>query len=44
MRDRKVLTLDEARVVADADRVGRRIWNTVLEHGPLPLPGRSRAR
>jgi hypothetical protein len=36
--------MDEDRIVAEADKVGRRIWNTVLEHGPLPLPGRSRAR
>jgi hypothetical protein len=23
---------------------GRRIWNKVLESGPLPIPGRSRQR
>jgi cytosine/adenosine deaminase-related metal-dependent hydrolase len=44
MRDRKVLTMDEDRIVADADRVGRRIWNKVLESGPLDLPGRSGRR
>jgi 5-methylthioadenosine/S-adenosylhomocysteine deaminase len=44
MRNRKVLTLDEDRVIAEADKVGRRIWNKVLEHGPLPLPGRPRSR
>jgi 5-methylthioadenosine/S-adenosylhomocysteine deaminase len=44
MRGRKVLTLDEDRVIAEADKVGRRIWNKVLEHGPLPLPGRPRSR
>lgn len=42
MRNRKVLTLDEDRVIAEADKVGRRIWNKVLANGPLPLPGRSR--
>jgi 5-methylthioadenosine/S-adenosylhomocysteine deaminase len=40
MRQRKVLTMDEDRIVADADRVGRRIWNKVLEAGPLAIPGR----
>jgi cytosine/adenosine deaminase-related metal-dependent hydrolase len=42
MRDRRVLTLDEPTLVADADRVGRRVWSTVLEGGPIPLPGRAR--
>jgi 5-methylthioadenosine/S-adenosylhomocysteine deaminase len=42
MRNRKVLTMDEDSVIADADKVGRRIWNKVLEGGPLPVPGRSR--
>jgi cytosine/adenosine deaminase-related metal-dependent hydrolase len=44
MRNRKVLTMDEDRVIAEADKVGRRIWNRVLEAGPLALPGRSRQR
>ena len=42
MRNRKVLTMDENRIVAEADKVGRRIWRQVLAAGPLPLPGRSR--
>jgi cytosine/adenosine deaminase-related metal-dependent hydrolase len=42
MRDRKVLTLDEDAIVAEADRVGRRVWGKLLENGPLPLPGRPR--
>ncbi len=42
MRDRKVLTMDEARIVADADRVGRRIWKQVEAAGPIALPGRPR--
>ena len=41
MRDRKVLTMDEDAIVAEADKVGRRIWGKVLERGPIPLPGRS---
>ena len=44
MRNRRVLTMDEDRIVADADTVGRRIWNKVLEAGPLALPGRPRPR
>jgi len=40
MRNRKVLTMDEDRIVAEADKVGRRIWNRVLAAGPIPLPGR----
>ncbi len=44
MRNRKVLTMDEDQVIAEADAVGRRIWGKVLQGGPLPLPGRSRQR
>jgi 5-methylthioadenosine/S-adenosylhomocysteine deaminase len=44
MRNRKVLTMDEDSLIAEADKVGRRIWNKVLEAGPLPIPGRSRRR
>jgi len=43
MRDRKVLTLDEDRIVADADRVGRRVWSQVNAAGPIAIPGRPRA-
>ncbi len=41
MRDRKVLTMDEAALVSEADRVGRRIWNQVKAAGPIPIPGRT---
>ena len=44
MRNRKVLTMDEDSVIAEADKVGRRIWGKVLEAGPLALPGRPRQR
>jgi cytosine/adenosine deaminase-related metal-dependent hydrolase len=44
MRNRKILTMDEDRIVADADRVGRRVWKQVLAAGPLAIPGRSRSR
>lgn len=41
MRNHKILTVDEDRIIAEADRVGRRVWSKVLEDGPLPLPGRT---
>lgn len=44
MRDDRVLTMDEAALVAEADKVGRRVWKKVLEGGPLPIPGRSSRR
>jgi len=40
MRDRKILTMDEQQIIADADRVGRRVWAKVLETGPIAIPGR----
>ena len=42
MRDRKVLTVDEAAIVAEADKVGRRVWSQVKKAGPVPIPGRPR--
>ena len=42
MRNHKVLTMDEDSIIAEADTVGRRIWNQVLKAGSLTLPGRSR--
>jgi cytosine/adenosine deaminase-related metal-dependent hydrolase len=38
MRDRKVVTLDEAALVAEADKVGRRIWGRVQAAGPVTGP------
>jgi 5-methylthioadenosine/S-adenosylhomocysteine deaminase len=43
MRNRKVATMDEDRIIAEADKVGRRIWKKVLEAGPLAVPGRRHA-
>ena len=40
MRDRKVLTLDEASLIAEADKVGRRIWTAVQAKSPVAIPGR----
>jgi 5-methylthioadenosine/S-adenosylhomocysteine deaminase len=42
MRDRKILTMDEAAVVAEADKVGRRIWDQVRAAGAIAIPGRPR--
>jgi 5-methylthioadenosine/S-adenosylhomocysteine deaminase len=42
MRNNKVLTMDEAALIAEADKVGTRVWKKVLESGPIPIPGRSR--
>ena len=44
MRNRKVLTMDEERIIADADRVGRRIWTQVQAAGPIASPGRPRQK
>jgi cytosine/adenosine deaminase-related metal-dependent hydrolase len=42
MRNRKVLTMDEDAVIAEADKVGRRIWAQVQAAGPIAVPGRPR--
>jgi 5-methylthioadenosine/S-adenosylhomocysteine deaminase len=42
MRSRKVLTLDEDSIIAEADKVGRRIWGQVQTAGPITVPGRPR--
>ena len=44
MRNRKVLTMDEDAIIAEADRVGRRIWTQVQAAGPIAIPGRPRPR
>ena len=38
MRNREVLTMDEDDIIREADAVGRRIWNEVLEAGPVTVP------
>ena len=40
MRDRKVLTMDEAGILAEAEKVGKRVWDQVLAASPLNIPGR----
>jgi 5-methylthioadenosine/S-adenosylhomocysteine deaminase len=44
MRNRKVLTMDEERIIAEADRVGRRIWSQVQAAGPITVPRLPRPR
>jgi cytosine/adenosine deaminase-related metal-dependent hydrolase len=39
MRDNKVLTMDEPALVAEAEKVGRRVWAAVIEKsGPVKFP------
>ena len=38
MRNGKVLTMDEGSVIAEADKVGRRIWDQVRAAGPIAVP------
>ena len=42
MRDRKILTVDEPRIIAEADKVGRRVWAEVQAKSPIVIPGRAR--
>jgi cytosine/adenosine deaminase-related metal-dependent hydrolase len=44
MRNRKILTVDEGSILAEADKVGRRIWGQVLTAGPLLVPRLPRPR
>ena len=38
MRDRKILTVDEPSLVAEADKVGRRVWSKVEAASPVIVP------
>ncbi len=42
MRNNKVLTMDEPSLIAEADKVGRRVWDQVKKAGPIAIPGRPR--
>lgn len=42
VRDHKVLTMDEAAILAEADKVGRRIWREVEAASPVPVPREKR--
>jgi hypothetical protein len=38
MRDRKILTVHERSLIAEADKVGRRIWSQVEKASPVRVP------
>lgn len=38
MRDRKITTVDEAAIIAEADKVGRRVWDAVEKAGAITIP------
>jgi hypothetical protein len=41
MRRRQVLTMDEERIIREADAIGRRAWNQLLQRYPTaPFPAR----
>ncbi len=44
MRDRKITTVDEAAIIAEADKVGRRVWDAVQKAGPITIPRLPRPR
>jgi 5-methylthioadenosine/S-adenosylhomocysteine deaminase len=44
MRDHRILTMDEASVIAEADKVSRRVWSEVQKASPIVVPGRPRKR
>ena len=44
MRDRKITTVDEAALVAEASRIGRRVWDAVQKAGPIAVPRLPRPR
>jgi cytosine/adenosine deaminase-related metal-dependent hydrolase len=44
MRNGKVLTMDEQTIIAEADKVGRRIWSQVQAAGPIMVPRLARPR
>ena len=44
MRNRKITTVDEAAIIAEADKVGRRVWDQVQKAGPIVVPRLPRPR
>ncbi len=38
MRNHRVLTVDEEALMEEAWQIGRRVWDRLLEDGPMPLP------
>jgi cytosine/adenosine deaminase-related metal-dependent hydrolase len=44
MRDRKITTVDEAAIIAEADKVGKRVWAEVQKAAPITVPRLPRPR
>ncbi len=44
MRDRKILTTDEPALIAEADKVSKRVWAEVQKATPIVVPGRPKRR
>jgi hypothetical protein len=44
MRHRNIPTADETSVIAEADKVGKRIWNQGAGNRRMPIPRLSRQR
>ncbi|MGE0814021.1 MAG: amidohydrolase family protein [Vicinamibacterales bacterium] len=44
MRDRRITTVDEAAIIAEADKVGKRVWAQVQKAGPIKVPRLPRPR
>jgi cytosine/adenosine deaminase-related metal-dependent hydrolase len=38
MRDRRITTVDEAAIIAEADKVGKRVWAEVEKASPIKIP------
>ncbi|MCC7124455.1 MAG: amidohydrolase family protein, partial [Acidobacteria bacterium] len=38
MRDRKITTVDEAAIIAEANKVGKRVWGEVQKASPIVVP------
>ncbi|MEZ5419113.1 MAG: amidohydrolase family protein [Vicinamibacterales bacterium] len=38
MRDRRITTMDEAAIIAEADKIGTRVWAAVQKAGPIAVP------
>jgi len=38
MRDRTITTVDEAAIIAEADKVGKRVWAAVEKAGAITIP------
>lgn len=41
MRDHKITTVDEESLIAEASKVGKRVWDEVEKAGPVVPPGRN---